>query len=288
MLRDRPSDVVVVGAGIVGAACAYYAARAGLSVTLIERSTVGSGTTSRGGRQHSRIRQSTRPRARPRALVAPALAGDWGRSASTGLSWRKRVDLSSATNAVEPLHRFAAAQEAAGVMAVRVPSDGLRDLEPHLADDLPGGVHYQQDMQVQPVLAAAALVQAAREHTTRVVYDAEVSGIERDASGAVTAVRVRDRRFPTRAVVNAAGTWGGEVSKNSARQCPSCHGRGTCSSPSRCLVSCGTRSTPPTMSTTSPARGLNSRPPPWWKTPVAAPYSSVPAANASASTPACR
>ena len=41
-------DVVVVGAGIVGAACAYYAAREGLSVTVLERGTVGGGTTSRG------------------------------------------------------------------------------------------------------------------------------------------------------------------------------------------------------------------------------------------------
>lgn len=214
MLRDRPSDVVVVGAGIVGAACAYYAARAGLSVTLIERSTVGSGTTSRG---EGNILVSDKAPGPELDLALWSLRLWQEIGADLGVD---RIELEDkgglvvATNAVEPLHRFAAAQEAAGVMAVRVPSDGLRDLEPHLADDLPGGVHYQQDMQVQPVLAAAALVQAAREHTTRVVYDAEVSGIERDASGAVTAVRVRDRRFPTRAVVNAAGTWGGEVSKN--------------------------------------------------------------------------
>ena len=42
------SDVVIVGAGIVGASCAYFASRAGLSVTVLERGTVGSGTTSRG------------------------------------------------------------------------------------------------------------------------------------------------------------------------------------------------------------------------------------------------
>ena len=42
------SDVVVVGGGIVGAACAYYAARAGLAVTVVDRGPVGAGTTSRG------------------------------------------------------------------------------------------------------------------------------------------------------------------------------------------------------------------------------------------------
>src|SRR5262252_4212136 len=41
-------DVVVIGAGIVGAACGYYAARAGLSVTVIDRGGPASGTSSAG------------------------------------------------------------------------------------------------------------------------------------------------------------------------------------------------------------------------------------------------
>ena len=47
-MAEPSSDLVVVGAGIVGAACAYYAARAGLSVTVLDRGTAGAGTTSRG------------------------------------------------------------------------------------------------------------------------------------------------------------------------------------------------------------------------------------------------
>jgi glycine/D-amino acid oxidase-like deaminating enzyme len=39
-------DVVVVGAGIVGAACAYYAACDGLSVCVIDRGALAGGTTS--------------------------------------------------------------------------------------------------------------------------------------------------------------------------------------------------------------------------------------------------
>jgi D-hydroxyproline dehydrogenase subunit beta len=41
-------DVVVVGAGMVGAACAYFCARAGLSVTVVERGSVAAGTTGAG------------------------------------------------------------------------------------------------------------------------------------------------------------------------------------------------------------------------------------------------
>ncbi|GAA3040661.1 hypothetical protein GCM10020000_19030 [Streptomyces olivoverticillatus] len=40
MPKSNSSDVIVVGAGVVGAACAYYAARSGLSVTVIDRGPV--------------------------------------------------------------------------------------------------------------------------------------------------------------------------------------------------------------------------------------------------------
>ena len=39
------SDVVVVGAGVVGCSVAYYLARQGASVTLIERESIGSGSS---------------------------------------------------------------------------------------------------------------------------------------------------------------------------------------------------------------------------------------------------
>src|ERR1044072_5057058 len=48
--RSRPGiprlpDVLVIGAGIIGAACAYYCTSAGLRVTVVERGAVGGGTT---------------------------------------------------------------------------------------------------------------------------------------------------------------------------------------------------------------------------------------------------
>src|SRR6266568_6996204 len=45
---QRSADVVVIGAGMVGAACAYYCGAAGLAVTVVERGSVASGTTGAG------------------------------------------------------------------------------------------------------------------------------------------------------------------------------------------------------------------------------------------------
>ena len=44
----RPVDVVVIGAGVVGACCARACAEAGLSVIVVDRGAVAGGTTGGG------------------------------------------------------------------------------------------------------------------------------------------------------------------------------------------------------------------------------------------------
>lgn len=212
-MSEPGSDLVIVGAGIVGAACAYFASRAGLAVTVLERGTVGSGTTSRGEGNILVSDKAVGPEL-ALALWSRALWREIGDDLGTdAIELDEKGGLVVATIALDPLRAFADGQRAAGVQAVPVPADGLRDLEPHLAADLPGGVHYPQDMQVQPVLAAVALVRAAQERGARIEQGVQVTGLEQDRSGAVTAVLASGRRFPTRAVVNAAGTWGSEVAQ---------------------------------------------------------------------------
>ena len=207
------SDVVVVGAGIVGAACAYFAAREGLSVTVLERGTVGGGTTSRG---EGNILVSDKD-AGPEldlALSSRSLWLDLARSFGAErfeLEQKGGLVVATSEGGMSALDRFARGQRTAGVDTVHVSADDLPDHEPHLASGLPGGVLYPQDMQVQPVLAAASLLVAARGLGATVVRGEEVVGAERDPSGRVKAVRTRTGRYPTNAVVNAAGTWGGEV-----------------------------------------------------------------------------
>lgn len=43
---SRPIDVIVIGAGALGAACAYFASQAGFRVLVLERGQVAAGTTS--------------------------------------------------------------------------------------------------------------------------------------------------------------------------------------------------------------------------------------------------
>jgi len=203
--------VVVIGAGIVGAACAAEATAAGLDVTIVDRGPVGAGTTSRG--EGNVLVSDKGPGLElDLARLSRTLWDHWADELGAArFEYESKGGLVVATTAAahEALTAFAATQAAAGV--VTEPAAALHDLEPHLADGLPGGVYYPEDAQVQPVLAAAALLGAARRRGARVVTG-EVAGLDTGPAGQVRGIHLADgTAVPADAVVNAAGTWGGAV-----------------------------------------------------------------------------
>jgi len=202
-------DVVVIGAGMVGAACALYASRAGLDVIVVDRGPVAGGTTGAGEGNLLVSDKEPGPELELALLSGrlwTGLAGELG----DRIEYEPKggVVVAAGSDGLAALERFAAGQRAAGVTAENVDADQLHELEPHLAPGLAGGVHYPQDAQVMPALAAAHLVRAsgARLSTGRTVTE-----VLRGADGAVRGVRTGHGDIHAPAVVNAAGTWGGEV-----------------------------------------------------------------------------
>ncbi len=208
-------DVVVVGAGVVGAACALAAVRAGLSVEVVDRGPVAGGTTGAG--EGNLLVSDKEPG--PELDLALLSLRLWAevdehvRSVTGGgFEFERKGGLVVAADpaALPALTGLAGHQRAAGVEAVEVSADELPGHEPHLAHDLAGAVLYPQDAQVQPMLAAARLLQAARRQGARIRTGTAVTGMLRDGDR-VVGVRTAGGDVPAGAVVNAAGTWGGEV-----------------------------------------------------------------------------
>ncbi|APS23493.1 FAD-dependent oxidoreductase [Streptomyces sp. Tue 6075] len=206
-------EVVIIGAGIVGAACAFHAASAGLGVTVLDRGPVGAGTTSRGEGNILLSDKEPGPE-----LELARLSRDLWDEASEELGPRSvefenkgGLVVASAPEGLAALHAFAERQTAAGILTERV--DRVGEFEPHIAPGLPGGVRYPQDAQVQPVLAAAGLLRAAVRRGARVRTGEAVAAVT-GTDGWISGVRTADGSVLTAdAVVNAAGTWGGEVGR---------------------------------------------------------------------------
>ncbi|MEU3063460.1 FAD-binding oxidoreductase [Streptomyces subrutilus] len=209
MLKRHSPDVVIIGAGVVGAACAHYAARAGLSVAVVDRGPVAGGTTGAGEGNLLVSDKEAGPEL-DLALLSAALWRQLAELLPASVEYEAKGGLVVAPDAASltALRAFAQAQRAAGVDAVEAGPDELAALEPHLAPGLAGGFRYPQDAQVQPAQAAARLLAASG---ARVYTGEEVTAVLRDRAGAVRGVRTTGRELAAPAVVNAAGTWGGAV-----------------------------------------------------------------------------
>lgn len=212
MTSSRPR-VVVIGAGIVGSACALAAARAGCDVIVLERGQVASGTTSRGEGNVLLSDKGPGPELQL-ATASRRCWSQWGQQLGTDaleLDAKGGLVVASEPAALPPLRAFAAAQAAAGVQVEEV--DDPQSLEPHLAPGVAGALLYPQDAQVQPVLAAAAILGAARRLGVDYRPGVEVVGVVRGRDGSARGVTCADGvSVAADAVVNAAGTWGGPVS----------------------------------------------------------------------------
>lgn len=196
----------------MGAACAWHLARLGLAVTVLDRGSVAGGTTGAG---------------EGNLLVSDKVPGPELDLAALSLRlWRRigeslpdieydpkgGVVVADSEPALADLLRTAAAQREAGVRAEPLSAPELGDCEPHLAPDLAGGVHYPDDAQVQPMMAAARLLAAAGEHGARTRHGVEVTGLMRSGDR-VTGVRTTVGALPAGTVVNAAGTWAAEIAR---------------------------------------------------------------------------
>ncbi|HEY8453854.1 MAG: FAD-dependent oxidoreductase [Micromonosporaceae bacterium] len=212
------TGVVVVGAGVVGAACAWYLARAGVEVTVLERDTVAGGTSSAG---EGNILVSDKP---PGPVLELAL---WSRRlwhdvaaelgpAAIEFEPKGGVLVAESASDLERVHRLIERQRAAGVDATELSADRLSQVEPRLAAGLAGGVFFPQDAQVQPMLATAHLLKGVDVRT-----GTEVCELRTGPSGEVTGVRTADGTvIPAAAVVNATGVAGADLAAQAGTRLP--------------------------------------------------------------------
>lgn len=208
--------MAIVGAGMTGAACAWYAVRAGLRVVLLDRGPVAGGTTGSGEGNVLVSDKEPGPELDLALLSGRlwrALASELDGGGGGGFEYEAKGGLvvASSESGFAALEDFAARQRASGVTAERVPADELAELEPHLSPALAGGFYYPQDAQVQPARAAAVLVRDAVRRGANLYTNTNVTGVVRADDGSVTGVETDRGTLRAKWVLNAAGTWGGEV-----------------------------------------------------------------------------
>ena len=208
------SDVVVVGAGIVGAAVARELAVRGVGVTLFDRGAVASGTTGLG---EGNVLCSDKQAGPELELTRAGLAmyGELGERLGEAARIRVKgaliVHPDAATWAAEP-----ARLERLRIPGARLLEAGeLSTLEPELTGELHGASLFPGDLQCDPRAITLALVREAaqagaeiREHSP---VEAVFSGGVRTAAG---------EHINAGNVVIAAGAWSAALAASAGLQLP--------------------------------------------------------------------
>jgi glycine/D-amino acid oxidase-like deaminating enzyme len=223
---EREADVVVVGAGIVGAAAAYFLARRGLRVVIVERGRV-PGEQSR--KNWGFVRQQGRdPLEMPLVMEANRLWRGLERELNADVEWVQGGNLALAADASR-MARFETWMPVAREFGLETRLLRARDLQavvPGLGGAWVGGMHTPGDGHADPEKATDAFARAAVAHGAGLHLDCAVQSVSTRA-GAVSGVVTEQGEIRTPSVVCAAGAWSARLVRTLGLELPQRWVRGT-------------------------------------------------------------
>lgn len=213
--------VIIIGAGIIGAACARTLSRRGMDVTIVDRGAAAGGTSSSG--EGNLLVSDKGPGAelelaqyslRLWRTLGPALEAETGHGFPS-IEFERKGGVVAALDPQqsEALGRFADGQRHAGVEAQPLSVDEALFLEPELSPAVTSAVYYPEDAQVQPAIAAEAFLASARAAGTRVLVNTVVTGPLLDSDGKLVGVVTSSGSVAADCVIVAAGPWSGDVAE---------------------------------------------------------------------------
>jgi sarcosine oxidase subunit beta len=207
-------DVLIIGGGIVGCSCAYYLARAGVKVHLLEKSFIGAGA-SRAGMMH--IVTWEEPEIHLQlARASKRLYAALNEELSIDINYLPggSIAIVEKPESMESFSQTIQRLQAWGLQCQLLQAEDMLKLEPAIAPDVAGGAYFSEDAMVNPLYATQALARGAQACGATIESSAEVTGFELSPNkNSVTAVITQRGRIPTQCAVIAAGAWSGEIGK---------------------------------------------------------------------------
>ncbi len=211
-------DLAVIGAGVIGLACAWRAAQAGMSVVVLERDQPGSGSSGVAA-----------------GMLAPVTEADFGEDALLRLNLESReawpgfaAELEELTGMptgysdpgalvvaadrddAEELRRLHALQRRLGLDSEWLGPRAARALEPGLSPRIAGAILAPQEGQVDPAAVVAALAQALVRAGGELRSATEVASLEMHAGRVAGVQTATGDSVQASRVLVAAGAWSSE------------------------------------------------------------------------------
>jgi sarcosine oxidase subunit beta len=202
------ASVVIVGGGVVGTSAAFHLAEAGADVVLIERASLGSGSTSKAaGGVRTQFSDVLNIEIAKRSLDA---FRDFGRRPGWEIDLKQvgYLFVLARPSDVEEFARSVALQNELGLDSRMLTGEETRALCPLLdGDDVLAGAFSPGDGHATPEGVVQGYAFAARAHGAHIHVGCDVTAIHVDDGGQITEVVTTDGMIRTPTVVCAAGAW---------------------------------------------------------------------------------
>src|SRR5262249_3360376 len=175
---ERRTDVVVVGGGIVGCATAYYLARRGVRVTLLERGEVAG---EQSGRNWGFVRQQGRdPFEVPLMMESNRIWRGLERGLDADIEWTQggNLALAATPERVALFEEWLGIARQAGLDTRLVSTREIQALLPGMAREWLAGLYTESDGHAEPTKATQSFAQAAGKHGADLPATCAVLGVE--------------------------------------------------------------------------------------------------------------
>ena len=205
------ADVVVIGAGVVGCSVAYYLAREGVNVTILERESIGSGASAHATGSLGLLGTEFSPGAsfelaRASDSEFQQIVPELESATDIDLLYQRRPSLRLALDAdeAELIKSFMVWQQS-HVKMHWIDAQEVHSIEPRLSPSIIGAVYEDESAQLDSYRLNLALCRGAELLGANIVYR-EVIGLVTSGT-AISGVRTASGDITCGTVVVAAGTW---------------------------------------------------------------------------------
>ena len=207
----KTADVVVIGAGVVGCSVAYYLAREGINVTILEREAIGSGASAHATGSLSLLGAEFSPG--PSFQIARASSSEFQQivpelESATGMNllYQRRPSLRLALDDEEAgLIKSSMVWQQPHVKMHWIDAREVHSIEPRLSPSIIGAVYEDESAQVDSYRLNLAMGRGAELKGANILYR-EVTGLV-TSGPTISGVKTASEDIPCGTVVVAAGTW---------------------------------------------------------------------------------
>lgn len=211
----QTAEVIIVGGGIIGCASAYYLAKKGVSVIVLEGSDyIGNGGSSRNG---GGVRQSGRdPRELP--MVMWGIQNEWPKlSEELGVdveyTQKGNLRLGKTEAHLKILQGLTDRAVVCGLDVRMIDGDEVRQINPYLSDEVIGASWCPTDGHANPLTATLGFYKRARELGVRFITGEPVIRLEM-SGGRVRKVVTKNYTYEGEKILVAAGYESREITKS--------------------------------------------------------------------------